>query len=135
MRPAEHGSLPDVWKAVWALVTRPPHLAVAVRLDQNMTKVSIELLMPLSLQLFSKQTDVGPLVELRSLLLWQTVSTTVYATDMPCRSACMWSAFIGMCILQVKLLKLTCQVRKHSEQTVTCVLPSSFRAFILEACA
>jgi len=69
---------------------------VTVRLDQNMAKVSIELLMPLSLQLVSKQADVGPAIKLWSLLLWHTVSAYVHTTYMPCRSASMWTAVTGM---------------------------------------
>jgi len=56
--PVVHMGFPDVWKTLWTLVTWPPGFAVAVRLDQNMAKVSIELLMPLSLQVFSKPADV-----------------------------------------------------------------------------
>ena len=89
MGPAVHTSLPNVWKAVWALVTRPPHLAPAVRLDQNMTKMSVQLFMTLSLQLLRKQADLGPAVKLGALLLF---SATANAIGMPCRSACMRTA-------------------------------------------
>ena len=51
-------------KAVWTLVTRPPHLAIAARPDEDVAKVYVELFMPLFLQLVSKQTDVGALIKL-----------------------------------------------------------------------
>ena len=34
---------PNVWKTLWALITGPPGLAVAVWLDEDVTKVSVEL--------------------------------------------------------------------------------------------
>ena len=64
-------------KAIWTLVTQPPDLATAVRLDQNMAKVSVQLFMPLSLQLFRKKADVRPAIKLRALLLWLSVDVTV----------------------------------------------------------
>jgi len=62
-------------------------------LDENVAKVSIELLMPLSLQLFSKHADVGPAIELRALLLYHTVSATTNAIGVPYRLTCMCGAF------------------------------------------
>ena len=64
-------------KAIWTLVTEPPDLATAVRLDQNMAKVSVQLFMPLSLQLSRKKADVRPAIKLRGLLLWRSVDVTV----------------------------------------------------------
>ena len=32
-----------MWKTLWALITGPPGLAVAIWLDDNVTKVSVEL--------------------------------------------------------------------------------------------
>ena len=58
MAPFAHKSFPNMWKALWALITQPPDFAVAVRLDQNMAKVFVELLMPQSLQVFNKPADV-----------------------------------------------------------------------------
>jgi len=82
-----------MWKTLWALITRPPDLAVAVWLDENVTKVSVELFMPLSLQLFCKQAGVGanPIL-LLVLLLWYTVSAATNAICMACRSACMYKS-------------------------------------------
>ena len=76
-------------KAIWTLVTQPPDLATAVRLDQNMAKVSVQLFMPLSLQLSRKKADVRPAIKLRALLLWRSVDVTVDRIGMACRSACM----------------------------------------------
>ncbi len=59
LRPIVDSSLPDVRKAVWALITRPPHLVVAIRLDDYVAKVHVLLLMPLCLQLFCKHADGG----------------------------------------------------------------------------
>ena len=70
IRPVENGSLPDVWKAVWTLVTRPPDLALAARPDENVVDVHVELVMPLFLQLVSKQAGIVPLIKLLALLLW-----------------------------------------------------------------
>ncbi len=47
-----------MWKTLWALITRPPHLAIAVGLDDNVTQVLVELVVPPSLQLFCKQAGV-----------------------------------------------------------------------------
>jgi len=82
-----------MWKTLWALITRPPDLAVAVWLDENITKVSVELFMPLSLQLFCKQAGVGanPIL-LLVLLLWYTVTAATNAICMACRSACMYKS-------------------------------------------
>ncbi len=85
IRPVLNSSLPDVWKAVRTLVTRPPDLAIAARPDDSVAKVHVELFMPLFLQLFSKQAGIGPLVKLLALLLWHTDTATV---GMACRSAC-----------------------------------------------
>jgi len=64
---------------------------VAVRLDPKMAKVSVQLFMPLSLQLFCKQADVGAnLILLLVLLLWYTVSAATNAICRACRSACMY---------------------------------------------
>ncbi len=63
---------------------------MAVWLYENVTKMSVELFMPLSLMLFCKQAGVGanPIL-LLILLLWPTVSAAINAICMPCRSACM----------------------------------------------
>ncbi len=54
---------------VLSLVTRPPDLAMAARPDENVAKVHVEPVMPLFLQLVSKQAGIGPLVKLLALLL------------------------------------------------------------------
>jgi len=78
-----------VRKAIWTLITWPPHLATAARLDDNIAKVGVELFMPLSLQLFWKQADVGPKLDmLLALLLWFAISAATDATSMPCNTAC-----------------------------------------------
>ena len=59
MSPVLDSSLPDVWKAVWTLITQPPDLARAARPDKNVAKVPVEAVMPLLLQLVSKQAEVG----------------------------------------------------------------------------
>ena len=67
-----------MWKALWALITRPTDLAVPVGRDQKMAKVFVQLVMPLSLQLFCKQAGVGanPIL-LLVLLLWYTVTAAL----------------------------------------------------------
>jgi len=82
-----------MWKALWALITRPPDLAVAVGRHQKMAKVFVQLFMPLFLQLFCKQAGVGanPIL-LLVLLLWYTVTAATNAICMACRSACMYKS-------------------------------------------
>jgi len=133
--PIQNCGLPDVRKAIWTLATRPPDLAIAAGPDENVAKVHVELVMPLFLQLVSKQADVGPAIKLWSFLLWRTVSAFAHATYMPCRSAADHQHACGhhskACAFdKSKLLKLACQGSKHVEQTVTCVLPYSFRALL-----
>ena len=89
MSPMHSSSLPDVWKALWTLVARPPDLAIAARPDENVAKVHVEPVMPLLLQLVSKQASIGPLVKLLALLLRHTFSMTVASIGMACRSVCM----------------------------------------------
>ena len=57
-----------------------------MRLDDNVAKMSIESSMPLYLQLYSKQADVGPY--LIRLPLWYTVSAVIDAIGMPCILDC-----------------------------------------------
>ena len=63
MGPMFHSGLPNMWKTVWALITRPPDLAIAARLNVDVAKVHVALYMPLGLplglQLFGKQAGVG----------------------------------------------------------------------------
>jgi len=87
VRPVVDSSLPDMRKAIWALITGPPHLTMAVRLDHNVANMHVELFMPLFLQLASKQAGVG--LSLPAVLLWHTVSATFNSIGMPCTSACM----------------------------------------------
>ena len=69
-----------MWKTLWALITRPPHLAIAVGLDDNVTQVLVEVYMPLSLQLFCKQAGVrAPPILLLVLLLWFSLSAVIDA--------------------------------------------------------
>ena len=49
--------------------------------------MSVQLFMPLSLQLFCKQADVGSnLMKLPALLLWYVVTAIVDAVGTSCRS-------------------------------------------------
>ena len=51
-----------------------------------MAEVSVQLFMPLSLQLFSQQADVGSsLIRLLALLLWYVVSAVIDAVGMLCK--------------------------------------------------
>ena len=92
MSPMHNSSLPDVWKALWTLVARPPDLAIAARPDENVAKVHVEPVMPLLLQLVSKQASIGPLVKLLALALWHTVRASGHATSVPGRSVCILTA-------------------------------------------
>ena len=85
--PVINRSLPDVWKAVWTLVTRPAHLAIAARRYENVAKVHVERFMPLYLQLFSWLADVVPAIALQALLLWSTGCATASVIGVPYRSA------------------------------------------------
>ncbi len=69
MCPIQYSSLPDMRKAIWTLVTRPPDLASAARPDENVAQVHVKLFMPLFLQLVSEQAGVGPVIKLWALLL------------------------------------------------------------------
>ena len=52
-----------------------------------MTQMSVELFMPLSLQLLSKQADVGSSpIRLLPLLLWYVVTAIINAIGTSCRS-------------------------------------------------
>ena len=73
-----------MWKAVWTLVTRPPDLAFAARPDENVAQVHVEPVMPLCLQLVSKQAGIGPLIKLLALLLRHTFSVTANVISVPC---------------------------------------------------
>jgi len=78
-----------MWKTLWALITRPPDLAVAVWLDVDVAMVHVALYMPLCLQLFSKQAGVGP--NLFRLLCVHLLDVVIAAADVryvPCRSTC-----------------------------------------------
>jgi len=82
-----------MWKTLRALITGPPDLAAGIWLDDNVTKVLVELFMPLSLQLFCKQADVGP-TSLKLLLL-RLLPARIAVADVRgnlCRSTCMPSA-------------------------------------------
>jgi hypothetical protein len=99
IRPIENSSLPDVWKALWTMVTWPPDLAVAARPDENVAKVHVELFMPLFLQLVSKQADVErnlfTLLFLQ-LLLAYSVSAAADARGYLCRPQCMRQKWRGI---------------------------------------
>jgi len=76
-------------KTLWALITRPPDLAVAVWLDIDVAMVHIALYMPLFPQLFSKQAGVGP--NLFMLLFVHLLDVVIAVADVrgiPCRSTC-----------------------------------------------
>ena len=53
-RPVQNTCLPDVGEALWALITRPPDLAMAGRPDENVAQVHVEPVIPQFLQLVSK---------------------------------------------------------------------------------
>ena len=44
--------------AKWTLITLPPHLPVAVSLDDGVAKMSIPGMIPLALQYWAEQADV-----------------------------------------------------------------------------
>ncbi len=69
MGPFVHTGFPNMWKTLWALITRPPDLAVAGRPDENVAKVHVKIFMPLFLQLVSEQAGVWPAIKRRALLL------------------------------------------------------------------
>jgi len=102
-------------KAIWTLVARPPDLAITARPDENVAEVHVELFMPLSLQLVSKQAGIGPLIRLLALLLWHTVTATVNSIGMACRSACTCDASQhsrAKAQAQCQVHKLACQVKR-----------------------
>ena len=79
-------------KALWTLVTRPPDLAIAARPDENVAKEHVVPVMPLFLQLVSKQADVGPklfTLLFLQLLLAHSVSAAADARVYLCRPQCM----------------------------------------------
>ena len=79
-------------KALWTLVTRPPDLAIAARPDENVAKEHVVPVMPLFLQLVSKQADVGPklfTLLFLQLLLAYSVSAAADARVYLCRPQCM----------------------------------------------
>ena len=89
MSPMVHSGLPNMWKTLWALITPPPDLAVAVWFDVDVAMVHVALYMPLLLQLFSKQAGVGP--NLFRLLLVHLLHAVIAVADVrgiPCRSTC-----------------------------------------------
>ncbi len=78
-------------KAIWTLVTQPPDLAIAARPDENVAKVHVEPIMPLFLQLVSKQADLGPnlfTLPFVQLLLACSVIAAADATGYLCRPKC-----------------------------------------------
>ncbi len=96
-----------------------------MRLDHNAAKVSIEPFMPLSLQFFSKQANIGP-YSIR-LPLWYTVSVVIDAIGMPCILGCT-NVLVTNQEQMLKLLTDTALVRSNQspvqdEHTVVSVLP------------
>jgi len=84
-----HTGFPNMWKTLWALITPPPDLAVAVCLDVDVAMVHIALYMPLFLQLFSKQAGVGPnLFMLLFVHLFDAVIAVADVRGIPCISTC-----------------------------------------------
>ena len=69
---------PGVRMAIWALITMPPHLPVAVRPDEDVALMSILGRVPLALQHWAEQADVCTLVLIclliRALLLLCTAT-------------------------------------------------------------
>ena len=60
---------------------------MAARPDENVAQVYVEPVMPLFLQLVSKQADIGTVVKLLALLQWHAVTATV--KGMTCKSVYM----------------------------------------------
>jgi len=86
--PVVHISFPNMWKTLWALITQPPHLVVAVRPDDTVAKVHVALYMPLCLQLFCKQADIGPnLFRLLFVHLLHAVIAVADVRGIPCKAA------------------------------------------------
>ena len=56
--PLIDGRLPAVQVAIWALITYPPHLLAAVRLDVNGAQVTIGSMVPLLLKSWIKAADI-----------------------------------------------------------------------------
>ena len=81
-----------------------------------MANVSVRLFKPLSLQLFSKQADVGSsLIRLLALLLWNVASAVIAAVGMPCKlQSCIQSACKSECSSYSSDDKLACQHKKHT---------------------
>jgi len=75
-----------MWKTLWALITQPPHLALAVWLDVDVVMVHVAPYMPLFLQLFSKQAGVGPM--LLSVHLLDAVIAVANVRGIACRPTC-----------------------------------------------
>ena len=65
---------------------------MAARPDENVAQVHVEPVMPLFLQLISKQAGVGALVKVQASTLWHPVRAIADATCTPCTSACMLTA-------------------------------------------
>ena len=84
-----HNDLPYMWNTVWALITPPPDLTIAVWLDVDVAMVHVALYMPLLLQLFSKQAGVGPnLFRLSLVHLLHAVIAVANVRGFRCRSTC-----------------------------------------------
>jgi len=81
-----------------------------------MTQMSVHLFMPLSLQLLSKQADVGSsLIRLLPLLLWYVVTAIIDAIGMSCRSLRLISMQEQLLKpLRYEELKLACKHTKHT---------------------
>ena len=56
--PVANSRLPAVQVAIWALITYPPHLLAAVRLDVNGAQVTIGSMVPLLLKSWIKAADI-----------------------------------------------------------------------------
>ena len=79
-------------KAIWTLVTQPTDLAIAVRPDENIAEGRVVPVMPLFLQLVSKQADVGPnlfTLLFLQLLLAYSVTAAADARGCLCMPQCM----------------------------------------------
>ena len=68
-------------KAIWTLVTQPTDLAIAARPDENIAKELVVPVLPLFLQLVSKQADVGPNLTMLLLLQLMLVYAVIAAAD------------------------------------------------------
>ena len=60
--PGTNRCFPGMRTAEWALITLPPHLPAAERLDENVAEMSIFGMIPLALQFWAEQADVRALM-------------------------------------------------------------------------